>query len=116
MPTRYDDVTEMARRIDDFPSSNGIAVVPPPSDEAAVAAGYAPQQPILTQGLPPISADPPLHTWTRRLILPTMSPARVAEYEVFTRQLCQRLVDGFVERGQGDAAAEYAQQIPVRVI
>ncbi|HAP74770.1 MAG TPA: cytochrome P450, partial [Acidimicrobiaceae bacterium] len=73
--------------------------------------------PLLQNGVPPISADPPLHTWTRRLVLPTMSPARVAEYEVFTRELCRRLVTEFVERGDtADAAAEYAQQIPVRVI
>jgi cytochrome P450 len=45
-----------------------------------------------------------------------MSPARVSEYEVFTRELCRRLVDVIAERGTGDAAAEYAQQIPVRVI
>jgi cytochrome P450 len=45
-----------------------------------------------------------------------MSPARVAEYEVFTRDLCRTLVDGFLARGEVDAAAEYAQQIPVRVI
>jgi hypothetical protein len=72
--------------------------------------------PLLAAGVPPISADPPLHTWTRRLVLPTMSPARVAEYEVFTRELCRRLVDDVLAHGQGDAAAEYAQQIPVRVI
>jgi len=40
----------------------------------------------------------------------------VDEYEIFTRTLCRQLVDGFLERSQGDAAAEYAQQIPVRVI
>jgi hypothetical protein len=45
-----------------------------------------------------------------------MSPQRVDEYEVFTRELTRSLVDGFVERGGGDAAADYAQQIPVRVI
>jgi cytochrome P450 len=45
-----------------------------------------------------------------------MSPARVAEYEVFTRELCRQLVDDVVARGEADAAADYAQQIPVRVI
>ena len=33
-----------------------------------------------------------------------------------TRELCQRLIGGFVGNGQADAAADYAQQIPVRVI
>ncbi len=110
LPTKYADVTEIARDIDNFPSGNGISVLPPP-DGAGPGAN-----PILASGVPPISADPPLHTWTRRLILPTMSPQRVDEYEVFTRSLCIDLIDGILERGSGDAAAEYAQQIPVRVI
>ena len=110
LPTKYADVTEIARDIDNFPSGNGIAVLPPPEGDGPGA------NPILASGVPPISADPPLHTWTRRLILPTMSPQRVDEYEVFTRTLCVESIDGILERGSGDAAAEYAQQIPVRVI
>ena len=113
LPTRYDDVAEMARDIERFPSGNGISVVPPPDSGDAPAGGPTP---LLSAGIPPITADPPLHTWTRRLILPTMSPPRVEEYEVFTRALCRQLVDGLLERGSGDAAVGYAQQIPVRVI
>src|SRR5206468_1955658 len=60
--------------------------------------------------------DPPIHTWSRRLLLPWFSHRRVAEYEVVTRELCRSLVDDLVARGRGDAAADYAQQIPVRVI
>ena len=115
LPTRYADVYAIAHDIEKFPSGNGISVVPMvdiPSDGSAPVV----TAPVLTSGVPPISADPPLHTWTRRLVLPTMSPARVDEYEVFTRELCRRLVDDVVARGEGDAASEYAQQIPVRVI
>jgi len=113
LPTRYADVYAIAHDTEKFPSGNGISVVPVPADSGGLAEG---QRPLLTSGIPPISADAPLHTWTRRLVLPTMSPARVAEYEVYTRALCRRLVDDIVARGEGDAAAEYAQQIPVRVI
>jgi cytochrome P450 len=109
MPVTYEHVTSIARDIESFPSGKGISVVPP----LAVEQGQAP---LLANGVPPISADPPVHTWTRRLILPSMSPHRVAEYEVMTRELCRRLVDGFVHAGRADAAADYAQQIPVRVI
>ncbi len=117
LPTRYADVYTIAHDIEKFPSGNGISVVPlvdPAVDDDSVPANTP--SPVLTSGVPPISADPPLHTWTRRLILPTMSPARVAEYEVFTRELCRQLVDDVIDRGTGDAASEYAQQIPVRVI
>jgi len=120
LPTRYEDVYAIAHDTERFPSGNGIAVVPmipPPGlENVDLGDGVAPQGAVLASGVPPISADPPLHTWTRRLILPTMSNNRVAEYEVFTRELCRKLVDGIVEQGEGDAAAGYAQQIPVRVI
>jgi cytochrome P450 len=33
-----------------------------------------------------------------------------------TRELCRSLIDGFIEDGRADAAADYAQQIPPRVI
>ncbi len=111
LPTRYADVTEIARDIERFPSGNGISVIPLMDSGERAMSG-----PILSSGIPPISADPPLHTWTRRLILPTMSPQRVAEYEPYTRALCHDLVSSILARGTGDAAAEYAQQIPVRVI
>ena len=120
LPTRYDDVYAIAHDTDRFPSGNGIAVVPmvppPGAENADLGDDAVPPAAVLASGVPPISADAPLHTWTRRLILPTMSNARVEEYEVFTRELYRQLVDEIVERGEGDAAAGYAQQIPVRVI
>ena len=107
LPTTYEDVTTMARDIEHFSSREvGVLNLPPTDD----------QPDLLPAGLPPISSDPPIHTWARRLILPWFAPARVAEYETFTRDLCRRLVDGFIADGKADAAADYAQQIPVRVI
>src|SRR5271165_4152808 len=72
--------------------------------------------PVLPYGLPPISADPPLHTWSRRLLLPWFSHRRVEGYEAMTRELCKGLIGTFVDEGEADAATQYAQQIPVRVI
>ena len=105
LPTRYDDVTAIARDIEHF-SSREVGVLPADADDDG----------LLPVGLPPISADPPDHTWTRRLLLPWFSNRRVDEYEPVTRTLCRRLVTDIVARGSADAAAEYAQQIPVRVI
>jgi cytochrome P450 len=45
-----------------------------------------------------------------------MSPQKTASYEPMTRALCDKLIDGFIGAGQADVAADYAQQIPVRVI
>jgi len=111
LPTRYADVTAIARDIETFPSGGGIAVIPPAHGQPGSS-----QPALLPYGVPPISADPPLHTWTRRLILPWMSPQRTLSYEPMTRDLCNRLIDGFIGTGRADLAADYAQQIPVRVI
>ena len=107
--TTYADVTAAAHDVERF-SSLEVGVVG--SDEPPVIDEHSPAP----YGLPPISADPPLHTWTRRLLLPWFSHARVDGYESMTRDLCARLVEGFLADGAADAAADYAQQIPVRVI
>jgi len=110
LPTTYEDVQAIARDVPHF-SSMGVSVVPPPVE--ALEGG---QVPLLPAGVPPISADPPEHTWTRRLLLPWFSPQRVESYEQGTRELCRRLINGVIEHGRADAAEQYAQQIPVRVI
>jgi len=107
MPTRYDDIVAAAQEYDIFTSRN-IIVVPPPTGQV--------EGPYSGVAAPPITSDPPEHHWHRRTILPTFAPQAVAKYEDGTRELCNRLIDGFIDAGQADAAADYAQQIPVRVI
>ncbi len=107
LPSTYRDVVELAHDIEHF-SSLDITVIPFDGEE--------PEEPVLPYGVPPISADPPLHTFTRRLLLPWFSHRKVESYEAMTRELCAGLVEGFVADGRADAAADYAQQIPVRVI
>ena len=113
LPTRYDDVTAIAHDIEHF-SSLKVAVIPFGVDEEGDGNADGNRQ--LEYGLPPISSDPPLHTWTRRLLLPWFSHRRVEGYVALTRELCRGLLDGFAAAGHADAAADYAQQIPVRVI
>ena len=108
LPTRYQDVVDLAHDIGHF-SSGEITVIPSTSRRRR-------DERVLQYGVPPISADPPLHTWTRRLLLPWFSHRRVEGYEPMTRTLCAELVDGFIAQGSADAARDYAQQIPVRVI
>lgn len=107
LPTRYEDVVALAHDVKHF-SSLEVAVIPFDGEE--------PEDPVLLYGLPPISSDPPLHTWTRRLLLPWFSHRRVKGYEALTRELCATLIDGFKANGRADAAVDYAQQIPARVI
>jgi hypothetical protein len=108
MPTRYADVVAMAQEHDVF-TSRQILVTGPPD-------GQAPEGPYAGVAAPPISSDPPEHHWHRRLILPFFAPQAVAKFEQGTRDLCNSLIDGFIADGRADSAADYAQQIPVRVI
>ena len=107
LPTTYADVTAMAHDIARFSSLDVSVIAPVPDEEDADKLPY---------GLPPISADPPLHTWTRRLLLPWFSHSKVDGYEEMTRTLCRSLIDAMIDDGRADAARDYAQQIPVRVI
>ncbi len=107
LPTRYDDVVAIARDYRTFSSSH-VGVLPPEAESDGPD--------LLPAGVPPISVDPPEHTWSRRLLLPWFSPNRVDQYETKTRELCRSLIEGFVAEGSADAAADYAQQIPVRII
>lgn len=111
MPTTYADVDAIAHDVAHF-SSIDVGVLNANGDtgeELPISAGGIPV-------LPPISVDPPLHTWTRRLMLPWFSHRRVEELEHVTRDLCRSLVDRLAPNGTADAAADYAQQIPVRII
>ncbi|HZA87031.1 MAG TPA: cytochrome P450, partial [Acidimicrobiales bacterium] len=65
---------------------------------------------------PPITSDPPFHAMARRLLLPAFSPKRIAALEPFTRQLCGELLEAVAARKEFDAAVEYTQHIPLRVI
>ena len=108
MPTRYADIVAVAQEHDVFTSRQILVTGPPDGQEPEGAyAGVA---------APPISSDPPEHHWHRRLILPFFAPQAVAKYEQITRDLCNELIDKFVDAGEADSAADYAQQIPVRVI
>lgn len=108
-PTRFDDVRALAKMVPEL-SSRAPLVMPPPPD--------FPEQSLYEQQIAaaPITADPPIHTWTRRLILPALSPKTVGRYAAYTEELAHTLIDGFIDKGECDAAVDYSQQIPPRVI
>jgi cytochrome P450 len=99
-PSRYEDVRAVAYDTEHF-SSRRIIVreTPPPRIPA-----------------PPITSDPPEHRPAKNLLLPAFTPDAIREHEPRTRDICGRLVEGFAGKSGCDAAADYAQEIPVRVI
>jgi cytochrome P450 len=111
MPTKYADLWAIAQDIEHF-SSREILVAP-----VAPPPGVDPESiPFYGVRAPPISSDPPEHTWTRKMLLPHFSIKAVTPYEEETRELARSLIDKFIENGRADAAVDYAQQIPPRVI
>jgi len=117
MPTRYEDLFKIARDIQHF-SSRDVLVAPngPPPEGEEPDPDVPEELRDYNAGAPPITSDPPVHTWARRLLLPPFSVNAIAKWEPETRELCRSLIDGFVEQGRADGAVDYAQQIPPRVI
>ena len=105
LPTRYEDVAAIAYDTERF-SSRSIIMgnFRPPRDIAPVG------------GSPPISSDPPFHQHARKLLLPVFTKTAVSRQEPATRALCHELIDAFEGQDVVDAARDYAQHIPVRVI
>jgi cytochrome P450 len=50
------------------------------------------------------------------ILLPSFTPAAVERLVPRTREICRELIARFLETGRCDAAVDYAQHIPVRVI
>jgi cytochrome P450 len=105
LPTRYADVAEIAYDTERFSSRSIIMSNFRPPREAAPVGGS-----------PPISSDPPFHHDARKLLLPAFTKTAVARQEPRTRALCHSLIDAFSEQDVVDAARDYAQHIPMRVI
>jgi cytochrome P450 len=105
LPTRYEDVAAIAYDTGHF-SSRAIIVshFRPPRELAPVG------------GSPPISSDPPFHHDARKLLLPAFTRSAVARLEPATRAFCDSLIDALAGREVADAAQDYAQHIPMRVI
>jgi hypothetical protein len=99
-PSRYEDVRAVAYDTEHF-SSRRIIVreTPPPRIPA-----------------PPITSDPPEHRPAKNLLLPAFTPDAIKRHERPVREICARLIDRFAGTSGCDAAADFAQEIPVRVI
>jgi cytochrome P450 len=110
LPTRHEDVSAIAHDTERFTS------------RSVVMSNFRPPLEFAPAGVaPPISSDPPFHKGARRLLLPAFAPQAIDKLEPSTRAYCEELIDDMGDRDMGDrdvvdAAVEYAQHIPVRVI
>ena len=105
LPTRYEDVAAIAYDTERF------------SSRAIIMGNFRPPREIAPiGGSPPITSDPPFHHDSRKLLLPAFTKAAAGMREPKTRALCHSLIDAFEGRDVVDAASDYAQHIPMRVI
>ncbi len=105
LPTRYEDVAAIAYDTEHF------------SSRAIIMSNYRPPRDIAPVGaVPPISSDPPFHHDARKLLLPAFTKKEVTKREEAARAFCHSLIDGLEGAEIVDAARDYAQHIPMRVI
>ena len=100
LPTRYKDICAIANDPENF-SSRSVVVrefQSPPFSNA------------------PINSDPPRHTEERRILLRAFGIDVVRNFEPTTRKICRELIAPLATRASCDAAVEYAQHIPARII
>jgi cytochrome P450 len=100
LPLRYEDIRAVAYDTEHF-SSRRVTIreskqVIPPS--------------------PPLTSDPPAHRDDRRILLPPCTPQAAAKLEPRTRAICRELLQRLADRSECDAAVDYAQEIPTRLM
>ncbi len=108
--SRFDDVKQLLLQHHTFSSKNvgGERGAADP-DLAAVAAEGWRSVAVLTP------ADPPDHTWYRRLVTRQFAPDGIAQLHASIVRIVDQLIDGFADRGSCDLVAEFCQPFPLYV-
>jgi cytochrome P450 len=96
--SRYEDVLRVAQDWQTFSSELGIGVPRQPEGSAFK--------------ILPVTVDPPVQRTFKRLINAYFTPAAIAGWEVPTRDLASRLIDGFAGKGSCEFMAEFARPLP----
>jgi len=105
LPTRYQDIAAIAYDTELF------------SSRAIILSNFRPPRDLAPAGgSPPITSDPPFHREARKLLLPAFTKTAVSKQEPATTELCHSLIDALQGQDVIDAARDYAQHIPMRVI
>jgi cytochrome P450 len=63
-----------------------------------------------------LSMDPPDHTRLRKIVSRAFTPRRIAELEVFVRDLTRDCLEPLVSRGEADVVRDLSARVPIHVI
>ncbi|HZC25503.1 MAG TPA: cytochrome P450 [Actinopolymorphaceae bacterium] len=94
----YPEALEVAQDWATYSSAHGLSVTSAPT---------------VVRNLP-VEADPPEQRVFKRLVNPYFTPAAVARWEDSTRDLVNRLIDGFIDRGECEFMDAFARPLPSR--
>ncbi|MGA8610855.1 MAG: cytochrome P450 [Xanthobacteraceae bacterium] len=100
LPTRYEDVRAIAHDTEHFSSHRVF-----------VREGMPPKG-----GAAPITTDPPKHADAKAVLLSAFTRKAIECHATKTREICRGLVEQIAGKSACDAAVDYAQEIPVRVM
>lgn len=95
----YHEVGDCAKDWETFSSADGFMVNRP-------------------EGMPffaPAEVDPPLQSQLRAALEPFLRPRAVAPLELVIREHANRLIDGFIEKGECELVSEFANPLPQTV-
>lgn len=115
---RYEDITRLAKDTAHFSSTFGLTgdmlgVSPEP---------YSPEVQALVDQFRPMApnallmSDPPSHTRHRALITKALNAKRVREMEPKIQEICDDLIDAFIDDGRCDIVSQFAVRLPVVMI
>jgi cytochrome P450 len=107
--TRHEDVFHATRHPEIFSSRH--SVFENGRMRAATLADVGPDQPASI-----VMSDPPQHTPKRKLAFEMFKPGKLRGYEEMIRRHVDDLIDVFVDRGEVEFVAEFADPLPVLVI
>ncbi len=66
--------------------------------------------------LPPITLDGEEHRDFRRLLLPAFTPKSIERFHEPILASCHEFVDAFIDKGECNAAMDYARRVPIRTM
>jgi cytochrome P450 len=107
--SRYDDVASAIRDPETFSSKRDIMPEVDPDIAAIRAKGFQDSIGLTTN-------DPPEHGRFRSIVNKIFTPRSFKAMEAGIELLCNRLVDGFIDKGEVELQREYAGPLPLTVI
>ena len=106
--TKHADICTAARDYETF-SSKALGFVPPPADLAHKVPPNVDQELFIV-------LDPPEHTGSRASVAPFFAPRVVAKLEQPSRDIANKLIDGFIAKGSCEFMYDFAYPLSLEVI